>query len=90
MESTGWGREILGEVVDYGRWAASLPSRDMLEMAVPEGVLQQNGRLSGLHAANGCGGSDAAAAAGRLQSPVSNWDSHALTVSWFLVSPEER
>lgn len=32
---------------NYSRWAASLPSRDMLEMAVPEGVLQPNGRLSG-------------------------------------------
>lgn len=32
---------------NYRRWAASLPTRDMIDMAIPEGVLKQNGRLSG-------------------------------------------
>jgi hypothetical protein len=31
----------------YPVWSVSLPTEDMLEMAIPEGVLEPQGRISG-------------------------------------------
>jgi hypothetical protein len=31
----------------YGYWSESLPTRDMLDRALPEGVLQPEGRIAG-------------------------------------------